>query len=574
MIGSDAANYTLAGNTLTADITKANITIAANADKKFFDGKAYSGGNGIVYQGLLNGDTSAEFTGTLNYSGTSQGAVNVGEYSILPQGLSSNNYTIQYASANLTISEQVKSVDQCVLNPSLCSTTSTQTSINNTTNTQTVDAANTDTSSAKGVLTYENLPVANSTNDAAQVPSKDSSIQQSEAQASKLESEAQLARVEANEAKTPEQRKEALLKAEEKSIEALVKRAEVQVKKDRSENADFTNAALKAFQKIMISSMDTNTLAMQRALRREYKSETFASALNMLQIKPNAADLPLCAAGVTGTAIQDLCIPQKKAQAPVSQNVQVEQPKKSFLPQIERKVALLVGINNYSDPKIPALESAVPDAEAVGKLLADKLGYTVRILKDPTKANIVSSMNQLSSELTANDSVLLYYAGHGYALEKDKVKTGYWLLADASIKDPSKWVSNNDISKLMSNIPAKQTMLVSDSCYSGNLVGNEKVVLPAGTKPENILSQRAVTVMSSGGDEPVSDEGKDGHSIFAWSLMESIKAVDSVQPVSVTFDAIRSQVTQEYPQLPQYGSSPAAGHKPGSDYLLEVRSLK
>ena len=37
---------------------------------------------------------------------------------------------------------------------------------------------------------------------------------------------------------------------------------------------------------------------------------------------------------------------------------------------------------------------------------------------------------------------------------------------------------------------------------------------------DDILMKRSVVVLSSGGDEPVSDEGKDGHSIFAWNLAE------------------------------------------------------
>jgi hypothetical protein len=42
--------------------------------------------------------------GTLTYSGTSQGAVNTGNYVITPGGLTSSNYTISYVDGTLTIS--------------------------------------------------------------------------------------------------------------------------------------------------------------------------------------------------------------------------------------------------------------------------------------------------------------------------------------------------------------------------------------------------------------------------------------------------------------------------------------
>ena len=74
-------------------------------------------------------------------------------------------------------------------------------------------------------------------------------------------------------------------------------------------------------------------------------------------------------------------------------------------------------------------------------------------------------------------------------------------------------------------------------------------------------------------DEPVSDEGKGGHSIFAWNLMESMKKVGEVSAGANLFDTVRAGVTQDYPQVPQYGSSTSAGHVKGGDYLLEARSF-
>src|SRR5207245_2612454 len=69
-------------------------------------------------------------------------------------------------------------------------------------------------------------------------------------------------------------------------------------------------------------------------------------------------------------------------------------------------------------------------------------------------------------------------------------------------------------------------LLVSDSCYSGTLTRDAKVqkaeVL---ADPAAVLARRSVTVLSSGGEEPVADAGKDGHSVFAWHFMQSLKNV-------------------------------------------------
>ena len=87
---------------------------------------------------------------------------------------------------------------------------------------------------------------------------------------------------------------------------------------------------------------------------------------------------------------------------------------------------------------------------------------------------------------------------------------------------------------------------------------------------EKILSRRSVLVMSSGGEEPVSDEGKDGHSIFAYTLISHLKKVDDYNTGSQLFENIRDEVSSQFPQQPQLGSITSAGHTSGGDYLFEI----
>lgn len=299
------------------------------------------------------------------------------------------------------------------------------------------------------------------------------------------------------------------------------------------------------------------------AMRRELKTELLRPALEQVERDPKAADLPSCSTGAV-VCVPDGATPGELPPPP--------RPTLSFLPQIQRKVALMVGINQYADPNIPALETALPDASAVGDLLREQLGYDVKLLPNATRADIVVALNQLAREVGPNDSVTIYYAGHGYVSEKNN--TGYWIPSDARSLTPENWISNNDIARLLNNIPAKQVMLVSDSCYSGSLAKEQLVTTRSQVDPNAILAKRSVTVMSSGGEEPVSDEGKDGHSIFAYSLLNVLKTVNQYDPGSNLFHAIRTQVVKEFPQSPQYAGSASAGHTPGGDFLVEVRSYE
>jgi hypothetical protein len=57
----------------------------------------------VTPSGLVAGETLADFSGTLAYGGSSQGAINAGLYVITPLGLSNPNYRISYLNGVLTI---------------------------------------------------------------------------------------------------------------------------------------------------------------------------------------------------------------------------------------------------------------------------------------------------------------------------------------------------------------------------------------------------------------------------------------------------------------------------------------
>ncbi len=106
--GTDAGNYTVNTTaTTTADITPAALTITARDKTKIYDGVPFSGGNGVDYLGFVDNESASVLNGVLAYGGTSQGALNFGTYSIVPGGLSSGNYTINYVDGVLTLNPLV-----------------------------------------------------------------------------------------------------------------------------------------------------------------------------------------------------------------------------------------------------------------------------------------------------------------------------------------------------------------------------------------------------------------------------------------------------------------------------------
>jgi uncharacterized caspase-like protein len=288
--------------------------------------------------------------------------------------------------------------------------------------------------------------------------------------------------------------------------------------------------------------------------RHQARTLLYREALEELRKNPAAADLPECSPG------QDVQAGRCLARAePVTAA--------TAAPQVRRRLAVLVGNNTYAAP-IPPLETPIADVSQIAAVLQSRFGFETRIVKDAGKAKIIEALNQVAAEAKADDSVLLFYAGHGYLL--DDVNMGYWIPVDASVKTAQGWISNSDISKLLAAIPARQLILVSDSCYSGSLTKEQKVIRSGELKPEEILRRRSVLVLSSGADEPVSDEGKEGHSIFAWNLIKTLQATGSLAPGAQVWNSVRSGVTKEYPQQPQYGAVVSAGHTEGGDFLFQT----
>ncbi|HNN96812.1 MAG TPA: caspase family protein, partial [Pseudomonadota bacterium] len=88
-----------------------------------------------------------------------------------------------------------------------------------------------------------------------------------------------------------------------------------------------------------------------------------------------------------------------------------------------RCLAILIGINDYlKGSGIPPLRNAVRDVQTVAQVLRDLHGYEVRLVLDgqATLAGLRSLFAQLPGEVSKDTRLILYFAGHGIADEKEQ----------------------------------------------------------------------------------------------------------------------------------------------------------
>ena len=236
--------------------------------------------------------------------------------------------------------------------------------------------------------------------------------------------------------------------------------------------------------------------------------------------------------------------------------------------------AFVIGIDNYQN--LPKLGTAVSDANSIAKVLHDQYGFEIKLLTDDNASyqGIVSALSEYVHQLQENDNLLIYYAGHGM-YDKD-TDTAYWLPTDAEPDDDVYWIFASLITTHVHAIRARHVLVVSDSCFSGMLT--RSVNLPS-RPPDpsqylrNMLKGRSRHLMSSGGNEPVSDEGAPGHSVFSWAFLQALNGMKE-QAFTATdlFGVVQRRVAGGSEQVPQYMPIRNSGDVEGDFVFLQSQA--
>lgn len=242
--------------------------------------------------------------------------------------------------------------------------------------------------------------------------------------------------------------------------------------------------------------------------------------------------------------------------------------------------AIIIGNNDYVG--YDDLQTPINDAKSLDVVLRERYGFTTKLLVNANRHQIMTALNEIHRRLTADDNLLIYYAGHG---EIDQgSQQAYWLPVDAEKGNPANWISSQSITEFLSIMPARHIMVVADSCYAGALAGSAVAKLPEGmdqSKREKWLkvmaSRKARTVLTSGGVGPVLDQGGSGHSVFANAFLSVLRSNQRVLEDYDVFRAVAGPVKASaskagFQQAPQYAPLQHAGHE-GSPFFFVPESV-
>ncbi len=147
--------------------------------------------------------------------------------------------------------------------------------------------------------------------------------------------------------------------------------------------------------------------------------------------------------------------------------------------KIGKKIAIVVGIDEYDDKDIPQLEGAEYDAKELFELLTSEAGGFVNeeknllINKQARQRNILDRISEVFRKDEEFDIALFYFSGHGFLDKKDEL---YLSTYEVHKNDP--YIGGIRIDELRRQIYSSKnkqnTILILDCCFSREVTKHTK----------------------------------------------------------------------------------------------------
>ena len=231
---------------------------------------------------------------------------------------------------------------------------------------------------------------------------------------------------------------------------------------------------------------------------------------------------------------------------------------------IGKQYALFIAIDAYRE--WTPLKKPVSDAKEIRDIL--KTDYYIDEVielynEQATRQNIIKTFTDLQNKLSVHDSLFIYYAGHGY-LENGSGQ-GFWIPVDGGtdITKQDNWLVNSQIRGYISRFKTIHVFLVSDSCFSGDLLIASRSAAP---QIDNEYLRKAYTftsrqVMTSGASEQVPDQSE-----FSAAFINTLrKNTDPLLCPSDIFPDLRRSVRKT---MPMFGPLADARHQDGAEFIF------
>ena len=148
--------------------------------------------------------------------------------------------------------------------------------------------------------------------------------------------------------------------------------------------------------------------------------------------------------------------------------------------KVRQKWALVVGIDNFQDKRIPGLHYSVKDSSDFVDFLKDPKGgrfdptHIVHLENDKaTLEGIREGLGRLRVKAQPDDLVVVYLSTHGSPREQDPNGVSYVVVNDTNLDDAATLYATSLqmidlVQQINREIKARRVVLVLDTCFSGD----------------------------------------------------------------------------------------------------------
>ncbi len=241
---------------------------------------------------------------------------------------------------------------------------------------------------------------------------------------------------------------------------------------------------------------------------------------------------------------------------------------------IGKSYMLGIGINQYLNPEWPRLNNAVNDIESVAALLGQRYNFDeIRLVRDGevTRDRLEEELYRYTDEavLGADDSLLIYYSGHGHLDKNDK---GYWVPVGAKKGAIASYLPNSRILELISDMKARHVLLVSDSCYSGSLFTNDRSMADTELVASELEKRKSRWAICSGREDQKVSDGSGKNSPFTEAMLQELTVNESGKiNISRIAEMVMAITRSNKDQLPNFG--PISGNL-GGQFVFTLKNYK
>jgi hypothetical protein len=240
---------------------------------------------------------------------------------------------------------------------------------------------------------------------------------------------------------------------------------------------------------------------------------------------------------------------------------------------VRQKYALVVGIGNFRDPRIPRLQYTAKDARDIAQVLTDPnygrfdpANVTVLTNETATRATILKGLQDLYVRSAPDDLVLIYISSHGSPSDRrlGLAGVGYIVTYDTSLDNV--FVDALDYKQFSENVSllrARRKVMLLDTCFSGQGLPGQKALITEGlgvgeaTAKLFLSGEGDYFIASSRDDEKSWESDKLQNSYFTHYLIQALKASKEPPTIRQVFDQLTAGVAETVlreKQAPQHPS--------------------